>query len=786
MKSCRLFCRVLAILIFVGLVHWSKPHSFLILAATMPIAFKPGDRSQDVSGELLYKNPELPVEQRVADLLTRMSLEEKLAMLGGTGFDTKPNARLGIPAIRMADGPQGVRINFPRPRRPRDPSSGTISSGTVNWFSGMSNAVPVPATAFPASVALAATWNPDLVQQVGRNIGQEARILNKDMLLAPCVNIQRTPQGGRNFESYSEDPYLASRMAVAFIKGVQSQGVIASVKHFAANNQEHDRNTVNVKVDERVLYEIYFPAFKAAVQEAGVWAVMSAYNKLNGAWCSENPHLLTDILKNQWGFKGFVLSDWSAVHTTLETANAGLDLEMPRDKFLTVQLLLPLITSGQVKEATIDDKIRRILRAMFSMGLFDRQESDGGAVDTPEQRAMARLSATQGIVLLKNTDALLPLVPRKIQSIALIGPNARVARVGGGGSAAVRPADAVSPLDGIRERAGTRFKLTYAPGCAMEGEDPENEIPKTRADMVNEAVELAAHADVVLLFVGDSAGIESEGHDRLTLELPAGQDDLIEAVAETNKNTVVILNAGAPVLMNRWIDRVSAVVNVWFPGEEGGHAIADILFGDANPSGKLPVTFPKEWKDSPAYGRYPGENGGVDYSEGLYVGYRHFDKSNIEPQFPFGHGLSYTTFGYSDLNVTPKEAVPDQPVQVSFNVSNTGSREGAEVVQLYVRDVHCSLERPEKELKAFRRVVLKPGETQTISFTLDNSAMAFYDPAKHDWVTEPGTFEVLVGASSRDIRLKAAFELTRRVAHLGRVQQLVAPAVADSRAVNKM
>ncbi|HUK82390.1 MAG TPA: glycoside hydrolase family 3 C-terminal domain-containing protein [Verrucomicrobiae bacterium] len=702
-------------------------------------------RSQDEPGLSPYKNPRVPVEQRIEDLLARMTLEEKVEMLSGTGFDSKPNARLGIPAIKMADGPQGVRINFWRPRR----------------GSTRTNAVPVPSTAFPCGSALAATWDTDLIQQVGRTIGQEARTLNKDMMLAPCVNIQREPQGGRNFESYSEDPYLASRMAVAYIKGVQSQDVIATVKHFAANNQEFERNTINVKVDERVLHEIYFPAFRAAVQEAGVWSVMSAYNKLNGAWCSENPHLLTDVLKNRWGFKGFVVSDWGAVHSTVPTANAGLDIEMPRGKFLTTELLSPAITSGEVKQSVIDDKIRRMLRAMFSIGLFDRPESQGGEVDTPEQRAVARTAATESIVLLKNAGDVLPLSPQKVRSIALIGPNATEARVGGGGSAMVRPVNPVSPLDGIRLRAGTIFKLTYALGCELEGENTEGLPAQTQADLINEAASVAAAADVAVVFVGDSARVESEGFDRKSLELPSGQDELIEAVSKTNKNTIVVLNVGAPVLMGRWIDQVPAVMNAWFGGEEVGNAIATVLFGDANPSGKLPVTFLKDWKDSPAYGHYPGENGAVDYDEGLYVGYRFFDKHNIEPQFPFGHGLSYTTFEYSDLKVSPERVAPGQPVQVRLNVRNTGTLEGGEAVQLYVHDVQCSVDRPVKELKAFRKVTLKPGETQPVSFTLDKSALAFYDATKRDWVAEPGTFEVLVGSSSRDIRLKATFELTK-------------------------
>lgn len=700
---------------------------------------------QDLSGSPLYKDPGAAVEQRVQDLLARMTLEEKVDMLSGTGFESKPNSRLGIPAIRMTDGPQGVRIKV---WSEQDGSAETT------------NSLPVPATAFPSGAALAATWNPDLIERVGRALGQEARALNKDMLLAPCVNIQRKPQGGRNFESYGEDPYLASQMAVAFIKGVQRQGVIAAVKHFAVNNQEHKRKTISVEVDERVLYEIYFPAFQAAVQEAGVWSVMSAYNKVKGAWCSENRRLLTDVLKNQWGFQGFVVSDWGGVHTAVEAANAGLDIEMPRGQFLNRKLLIPAIAGGRVKLAVIDDKVRRILRAMFSIGLFDRPQSQGGAVDTPDRRAIAHTAATESIVLLKNVADVLPLSPRNVRSIALIGPNANEARVGGGGSAMVRPVHAVSPLDGIRLRAGTQFELAYALGCRMERSHKRNGTSGARAKLINEAVRLASRTDVAVVFVGHSASIESESFDRKSLELPAGQDELIEAVAKANRNTVVVLNVGAPVLLGRWVDRVAAVLNAWFGGEEVGSAIAAVLFGDVSPSGKLPVTFLKDWKDSPAYGYYPGKNGTVSYSEGLYVGYRHFDKHAIEPQFAFGHGLSYSTFEYRDLKLSPETVAPNQPVHVHLSVCNTGSREGAEVVQLYVRDVQCRVDRPVKELKAFRKIVLKPGETQLVSITLDRRAMGFYDAATGDWVAEPGTFEVLVGSSSRDIRLRGTFELT--------------------------
>jgi beta-glucosidase len=705
-----------------------------------------------------FRDSRLPVERRVEDLLARLTLEEKVGMVsGGSWMETRAVERLGVPALKMNDGPLGVRYWSP------GVSAGEGSVGT---------------TAFPAGVAMAATWDVDLVRREGRAIGQQVRAFGRNMLLGPTVNIARLPQWGRNFEGYGEDPYLASRMAVAYIRGLQGEGVIGTVKHYAANNQEFERNRVDVKISERALHEIYLPAFKAAVQEAGAGSVMSAYNKVNGFWCAENPHLLTEILKKQWGFKGFVVSDWASTHSTVETANAGLDVEMPGAEslkpllsnpvfrkagfmggFLAPEKLLPAVNSGQVPRSRLDDMVRRILWAMFTNGLFDRQESaTQGEVDTPEQQAVAREAAVKSMVLLKNAGGVLPIRAGSVRSIAVIGPNAAVARTGGGGSSKVTPRrPALSPLDGIKERAGTGIKVEYAPGCSMEGEDKARETPEARAALIHEAASLAAKSDVALVFAGYSAETEQEMYDR-KLELPAGQDDLIRAVARANRNTAVVINSGGPVLMP-WIGQTPAVVAAWYLGQETGRAIASVLFGDTSPSGKLPVTFPRAWRDSAAYGNYPGKNLTVEYAEGIYVGYRHFDKKNIAPLFPFGYGLSYTTFAYSDLKVSPPKTTRGRPVEVSLSVRNSGSREGAEVVQLYVRDVQSSVDRPVRELKGFHRVALRPGESQTVSFTLDQNAMAFYDEGKKDWTAEPGVFEVQVGSSSRDIRLRGAFEL---------------------------
>ena len=718
-------------------------------------------QNQSASSIPPYKNPSLPVEQRVQDLLGRMTLQEKVAMLSGADWmQSVPNERLGIPSIKMADGPIGIRSWA-------GPSSETKGAKKQ-----------VTTTAFPAGVAMAATWDTDLLQSEGRAIGQEMKSLGRDMILGPTVNINRTPLWGRNFEGYGEDPYLTSRLGVAYIKGVQGEGVIATVKHFAANNQEFERHRINAVVDERALQEIYFPAFKAAVQESGVWSVMSAYNKLNGVYCAENSFLLKDTLQKQWGFEGFVVSDWGSTYSTVGTVNAGMDLEMPGGEpmknwlkkpgtqaagngggWLVPQKVLPEISAGKISTATIDDNVGRILRVIFISGQFDKPHAATGEVDTPEQRTLARKAATESIVLLKNAGNILPLDPVKIHSVVVIGPNAAVSRTGGGGSSLAVPKYSISPLKGIQDRAGNRMQVSDVLGVAMEGEDPSKDTPDAREQLRNEAVAAARKADAAIIVVGRYSKLESEDFDIKSLDLPAGQDDLIQAVAKVNKNTVVVINAGGPVTMTKWISEVPALVDMWYGGQEGGNAIADVLFGNANPSGKLPVSFVKQWKDSPAYGHYPGENLQVDYAEGIYVGYRYFDKHKIEPLFPFGYGLSYTKFDYSDLKVSPNDASSGQTVEVSLQVRNSGSRPGAEVVELYVHDGHASVDRPVQELKGFQRVVLAAGETKSVHFTLDRSAMAFYSTAKKDWVAEPGQFEVLVGSSSRDIRMKSSFML---------------------------
>jgi beta-glucosidase len=683
-------------------------------------------------------------------------------------MESAPIERLKIPAIKMADGPMGVRS----------------WAGSSAITSAANAQVKVLATSFPSGLDMAATWDTALVQREGQAIGQEVKALGRDMILGPTVNINRVPLWGRNFEGYGEDPYLSGRMGVAYIKGVQSEGVIPSLKHFAANNEEFERHRIDAHIDERTLHEIYLPAFKAAVQEGGVWTVMSAYNKLNGTYCAENPMLLKDILQKEFGFKGFVVSDWGSTYSTAPTVNAGMDLEMPGGPpmqawlarpsttasgngagWLTADKVLAAVKAGDISEAAITDNVTRILRVIFASGIYDHPHIATGEVDTDSEKAVALQGATEGIVLLKNAGALLPLDAKKLHSIAVIGPNAATARTGGGGSSLVRPKYAIAPLDGIRDIAGNGVDVKYALGVGMEGEDPTQDTPDARARLVKEAVDVASHADVAIVVVGRYPKLEGEGFDVKTMDLPAGQDELISAVETANPHTVVVLNTGDPVTMTKWIDKTPALVEMWYGGQEGGHALASILFGEANPSGKLPVSLPKRFEDSPAFAHYPGENLRVDYAEGIYVGYRYYDTKNVEPAFPFGFGLSYTAFEYSALKVmqfrTNSGSAGIDGTTVSLKVRNTGTRGGAEVVQLYVHDGHSKIDRPIRELKGFERVELRAGETKTVEFKLDRAALSYWSPEKKDWVADPGTFEIQVGASSRDVRLRAPLELKR-------------------------
>jgi beta-glucosidase len=800
--------------------------------------------------------PNADVQKRVESILKQMTLDEKLEIIGGINdFFTRPNPRLGIPSLKMSDGPMGVH-----------------SYGLT--------------TAYPASVALAASWDVDLARRVGVSMGKDARARGVHFILGPGMNIYRAPMNGRNFEYFGEDPYLASRIAVSVIKGIQGQRVVATAKHFAGNNSEFARMTLSSDIDERTLREIYLPAFEAAVKEAKVGAVMDGYNLVNGTYMTANNRLNNEILKKEWGFDGILMSDWGATHDGIAAFNGGLDLEMPSPTFMNRDTLLPALQDGRLKTATLDEKVRRILRTAIEFGFFDQPQEDLNIPTlSQEGRQVALEESRSGMVLLKNSTHLLPLNPDKMRTIAVIGPDAYPAVVGGGGSSETKPFNAVSFLEGISNRLGTRAKVLYAvdspvldsvfensefvtaPGgeTGLKGEYFANQelkgtpalvrtdkhvhfdwgegsfapdqpvdhfsirwtgyfVPKTTGDYTfftssddgvrlyiddvlgiddwlpqsqtlqsyskrldagkaykirleyfdetstaivgfgvtrpqeyigRETKPLAAKADAVIICVGFDPKTEGEGFDR-PFQLPGGQDELIRQISAVNKNTIVVLTAGGNVDMTQWIDNVPAVLDTWYPGQEGGTALAQILFGDYSPSGKLPASFERRWEDNPTFHSYypePGQNR-VKYSEGIFLGYRYFDRSETKPLFAFGHGLSYTTFGYSKLAVTPPTGNLSEPITVSFDVKNTGKREAAEVAQLYVGDSHASVPRPVKELKAFAKVNLKPGETRRVTLTLDRRAFSFYDVKKKDWSAEPGDFTILVGGASDDIQLR--------------------------------
>lgn len=684
------------------------------------------------------------LETRVEDLLGRLTLEEKIQLChADSKFTSAAIPRLGIPRRWLSDGPHGVREDV-------GPDTWDVAGRTDDF-----------ATALPVAIVLAATWNPELAQEAGQVIGQEARKRGKDIMLGPGVNIMRTPLCGRNFEYYGEDPFLAGRIAVGYIKGVQSQGVASCVKHFAANNQETDRGSINVEMDERTLREIYLPAFKAAVQEAKVWTVMGAYNKFRGVHCCESDYLLNQILKKEWGFQGLVVSDWAGVHSTRGAVLGGLDLEMGTDKayddFYLAKAFREGVKSGEYPQAVLDDKVRRNLRVMIGTGVLNPRPE--GSLNTKAHQETSRRVAEEGMVLLKNEKDFLPLNAIKIRSVAIIGENATRLQTYGGDSSRVKAFYEISPLAGILNRIGTNVNVTYSEGYRKGGD----------AALVEGAVTAAKAADVVIYVGGinHDVGYDSEGGDKTGLEMPFGQFELIHKVVKANPRTAVVLVGGSPMEMDAWLKQVPAVLLSWYSGMEGGNAIARVLFGDVNPSGKLPATFPKRLADSPAHTTgtkgFPGENGTTVYSEGVLVGYRWFDTKNIEPLFPFGHGLSYTTFKYANQKVVRGTDAKGPIATVEFQITNTGKRAGAEVAQIYVQDVKSSVARPLKELKGFQKVQLQPGETKTISVPLDRSAFAFYDDKQGAWVAEAGEFKILVGASARDIRQVSAFTLEQSI-----------------------
>ncbi len=662
--------------------------------------------------ELPFMNSDLDFEKRVEDLLERLTLKEKFKLCAGRRmWYTLPLKRLGIESFAMYDGPHGVRV---------DPK-GKIQS-----------------TYFPSTICRAATWNPKLSKKFGIAIAREVRSVGAHMILAPGINIQRTPMCGRTFEYQTEDPYLNRILAVAVVKGIQSQRVAACVKHFICNNQEVNRFTVSSEVSARALQEIYFPAFKAAVKEADAWSIMSSYNKINGIYGSEHQYLLREVLMSEWGFRGFVVSDWAATTRTSNTENcinAGLTLEMPtQNKYMTSKLKRAY-EEGKFTEKTLNDNLKRLLRVMFLTGLFDDERIlPKGSRNTPEHQALAREIAEEGIVLLKNDENILPLNLDKVKKIAVIGPNANSQTFLGGGSSTNFPPYEITPLEGLKEKCEGKIEIIDSP----------------------------SKADVTLIFAGlkHIKGMDAEGDDRNSFNLPPEQVDLINKAIKENLKTIVILISGSPVSMIEWINKVPVVIQAWYGGMEAGNAIAAILFGEVNPSGKLPITFPKKLSDSPAHTSkltYPG-NEKVFYNEGIFVGYRYFDTKTIDPLFPFGHGLSYTNFTYENLQLSKEKVTGEETLIVSVEIINSGDHVGAEIVQLYIHDVQSSVERPYKELKGFKKVFLKPAERSLVNFTIKKSDISFFSETAGRWIAERGEFIILIGSSSRDIRLQAKFE----------------------------
>jgi beta-glucosidase len=802
------------------------------------------------------------VAERAETILRAMTLEEKLDYIGGTeGFYIRAIPRLGLPALKMADGPAGVR----------------------NYG---------PSAAYPTGIALAASFDVALVRRVGESIGRDARARGVHIMLGPGMNLYRAPMCGRNFEYLGEDPFLASRAAVSMIDGMQSQGISATAKHFVANDQEWDRNNVSSDVDERTLRELYLPAFEASVREAHVGAVMDSYNLVNGTHMTQNGYLNTEVLRREWGFQGILMTDWDATYDGVAAANNGLDLEMPNGKFMNRATLMEAIRKGSVAEKTIDEKVRHILETAIRFGFFDREQTDASIpLDNPQAHEVALEAARGSIVLLKN-DGILPLELSRHKRIAVIGPNGDPAAYTGGGSGQVVPFHAVSPLEGIRALAGGKAEVVFRPGVqrleaafastvfstadgqpglrgeffnnvelkgepalvrtdqhvyfdwndqsytpggprddfsarwtgfftaprsqrytfSVSGDDgyrlwvddqllidqwvnqaatlrqAELELaagrkykirleyyqasggaelsfaiaPPAGAGMVSAAVQAAANAELVILCVGFNARAEGEGSDR-PFALPADQLGLMDAVLKANKNVIVVLNAGGNVEMASFLPAARALLHAWYPGQEGGTALAEILFGKVNPSGKLPISLESKWADAAAANSYYDHDGNkrVAYSEGIFLGYRHFDRSGSAPLFPFGFGLSYTTFAYSGLKVTPATVHGEPGYQVSYTIKNTGAREGAEVSQVYVSELHPVLARPVKELKGFARSALRPGESRKVVVELDRRAFSYYDVASHGWKITPGEFAILVGGSSAKIELKQTIAVAK-------------------------
>ena len=738
----------------------------IIALSTLALAFGLSVQAQTTP---VYLDETKPIEERIEDALSRMTLEEKVAMIHAQSKFSSPGVeRLGIPDVWMTDGPHGIR-----------PEVLWDEWDQANWTNDS-------CVAFPALTCLAATWNPEMSLLYGKSIGEEARYRKKTVILGPGVNIYRTPLNGRNFEYMGEDPYLASRMVVPYVQGVQQNGVAACVKHFALNNHEVNRHTSNIIVDDRALREIYLPAFKAAVQEGKAWAIMPAYNLYQGQHLCHNERMLNEILKGEWQFDGVTVSDWGGTHDTEQAIKNGLDMEFGTwtngltagasnayDNYYMAFPYLKMIKEGKVGTKELDDKVRRVLRLIYRTEM--NRNRPWGSMNTDEHYEAARRIAQEGIVLLKNENNVLPIDLAQAKKILVVGENAVKMMTVGGGSSSLKVQREISPLDGIKTRVGNQAEVVWVRGYVGDASGEYNGVvtgqnlkeDRSPKELIAEAVKEAKEADYVIFIGGlnKSVGQDCEDTDRSGLNLSYGQDDVIAALAEANKNLVVVNISGNAIAMP-WIEQVPAIVQDWYIGSEAGTALASILVGDVNPSGKLPFTFPVKLEDNSAHALgefvYERSNEVVDikYNESIFVGYRWADKQKkVKPLFAFGHGLSYTTFAYGKATADKKEMTAEDVLTITVPVTNTGHREGAEIVQLYISDLKSSLPRPVKELKGFQKVKLAPGETKNVTFTIGKDALSYYDDAQQAWVVEPGKFEAIVAASATDIKSKLVFSL---------------------------
>ncbi|UQZ33392.1 glycosyl hydrolase [Paenibacillus sp. PK3_47] len=664
----------------------------------------------------------------IKQLISQMTLEEKAGLCSGLDFwHTKGIERLGIPSVMVTDGPHGLRKQ----------AEGADHMGLND---------SVPATCFPSAAGLASSWDRNLIRRVGEALGAECQAENVAVLLGPGNNIKRSPLNGRNFEYFSEDPYLASELATSHIQGVQSQGVGTSLKHFAANNQEHRRMSTDAVIDERTLREIYLASFEGPVKQGQPWSVMCSYNKVNGEFASESEYLLTRILREEWGYEGFVVSDWGAVNERVQALKAGLELEMPASGGIGDAKIIEAVKSGELAPETLDLAVGRLLNFILKSA---ESRKSGAAFNKEDHHRLAREVARESMVLLKNENGILPL--KKQGKLAVIGEFAKNPRYQGGGSSHVNPTKLDDAFAEIEAAAGGSVSLEYAQGYELkrDGVDPV---------LQQAAVEAAERADAAVLFLGLPDRYESEGYDRTHLSLPENHKELLAAVSAVQNNIIVVLSNGAPVEMP-WLPKVKAVLEGYLGGQAFGGAVADLLFGAVSPSGKLAETFPVKLSDNPSFLNFPGEGDKVEYREGIFVGYRYYDKKEIEPLFPFGFGLSYTKFEYSGLKLGKQQIRDTETVEVSLTVTNTGSLPGKEIVQLYVSDAESSVIRPLQELKGFAKIHLEPGEAQEVSFTLDKRSFAYYHTELGDWHVESGVFRIAAGSSSRDIRLSAELEV---------------------------